>query len=135
MTRTAIIAALPGELKPFVRGWQTESCNGIHLWRCQLDQHEWVAGCAGAGQAAATRAFAELERDGPIDQVVSAGWAGALSDEFTVGLAYWVRGVIDARTGERFAASEPVVATKSEEVLSHPSDRNKDVARVGHPGW
>jgi adenosylhomocysteine nucleosidase len=108
MTRTAIIAALPGELKPFVRGWQTEARNGIHLWRHRNDQQEWVAACAGAGQAAATRAFAEAEKDGSIDAVISTGWAGALSPELTPGHACNVSGIIDAQTGERFStASSP----------------------------
>jgi adenosylhomocysteine nucleosidase len=108
MTRTAIIAALPGELKPFVRGWHHESRNGIHLWRGNDDQQEWVAACAGAGQAAATRAFAEAERASPIDAVISTGWAGALGEQLLVGQAYNISTVIDTQTGERFpAASHP----------------------------
>ena len=30
---TAIIAAMTGELKPLVRGWQHERRNGVDLWR------------------------------------------------------------------------------------------------------
>ena len=52
MTRIAIIAALPGELKPLVRGWphsdpQRRSISG----RSATDEEEWIAACAGAGQA------------------------------------------------------------------------------------
>ena len=32
MTRIAIIAAMPGELKPLVRGWPHSTRNGIHFW-------------------------------------------------------------------------------------------------------
>jgi len=32
---------------------------------------------------AATRAFAEAEKSGPIDEVISTGWAGALREEFS----------------------------------------------------
>jgi adenosylhomocysteine nucleosidase len=102
MTRTAIIAAMAGELKPFVRGWQHDRLNGVDLWRRHFDQHEWVAACAGAGVNAATRAFAEVERDGPIDSLISTGWAGALDERFVAGRAYRVSAVVDARTGERF---------------------------------
>jgi nucleoside phosphorylase len=119
----AIIAAMAGELKPLVRGWAHERRDGVELWRWKFDEGEWVAACGGAGVQAATLAFAEIEREGAPDLVISAGWAGALGEEFAVGQAYWVSGVIDARTGERFVA----------EAASHPSDKNKDVARVGHP--
>jgi len=111
MTRVAIIAAMPGELKPFLdanakEGWMHEKRGNIHLWRLTwAGGHEWVAACAGAGVDAATRAFAEVEKDGAIDEAISIGWVGALTQQFTVGGAYEVSGVIDARTGERFPTS------------------------------
>lgn len=108
MRRVAIIAALPGELKPLVRGWMDESRNGVALWRWRFDESEWVAACAGAGSAAATRAFAEAEKDGELAFVVSIGWVGALSEALVPGRAYRVSGVIDARTGERFDCTAPV---------------------------
>jgi adenosylhomocysteine nucleosidase len=110
-TRIAIIAALPAELKPFLdanakEGWVHERRGNVHLWRLTWpDQAEWIAACAGAGQAAATRAFAEIEKDGPIDRVVSTGWAGALNTDFLPGRAYPLSGVIDTRTGERFRST------------------------------
>jgi adenosylhomocysteine nucleosidase len=102
MTRKAIIAAMPGELKPLVHDWQHERRSGVDVWRRKFDQGEWVAACAGAGVTAATRAFAEIEKDGAVDSVYSTGWVGALSEEFLPGRAYPVSGVIDVRTGERF---------------------------------
>jgi adenosylhomocysteine nucleosidase len=112
MTRVAIIAAMAGELKPLVRGWQHESCNGVDLWRWRFldekgDPCEWIAACAGAGVEAATRAFAEVEKDGPISQVISTGWTGALREECLPGQVYRVSGVLDARTGERFPVAAP----------------------------
>jgi adenosylhomocysteine nucleosidase len=104
MSRSAIIAAMPGELKPLVRGWQHESRNGVDLWRFSHDQGEWIAACAGAGLQAATRAFAEAEKYGPVTSVISTGWAGALSEAYKPGRAYRVSEVVDARTGERFRA-------------------------------
>ena len=108
MSRIAIIAAMPGELLPLVRGWRHESRSGVHLWYTKKGEDDWIAACAGAGQPAATRAFAEIEKEGPISAAISLGWAGALAAEFEPGKAYWVTGVTDAHTGERFeAAAEP----------------------------
>lgn len=124
MTRTAIIAALAGELKPLVRGWQQEQRNGVDLWTWRFDQGEWIAACAGAGVNAATRAFAEVEKGGSVDRVISVGWAGALSRPFAAAQAYRVSGVIDVKTGERFSvagqsnecllATSPIVAGETE---------------------
>jgi adenosylhomocysteine nucleosidase len=124
MTRTAIIAAMPGELKPLVGGWPHSSRNGIHFWAQRNEEDEWIATCAGAGQAAATRAFAAIEDGGPIDLVFSIGWAGALRAEIATGSAHNMAGVIDVRTGERFhcdagagdlwLASSPKVANRTE---------------------
>jgi len=107
MTRIGIIAALPGELKSLVRGWQHQRSNGVDLWRRHFDEGEWIAACAGAGVAAATQAFSEIEKLGPITTVISTGWAGALREELAPGEAYDVSTVIDARTGERFIAAGP----------------------------
>jgi adenosylhomocysteine nucleosidase len=135
MTRVAIIAAMPGELKPLVRGWEHQRRNGVHIWRWKFDQGEWVAACAGAGVDAATRAFAEAERDEAVSSVVSVGWAGALSEELEAGRSYWVSGVVDSRTGERFQAEGLEVAETAEDLPSHPSDKNspRRIARVEHP--
>jgi adenosylhomocysteine nucleosidase len=105
MTRVAIIAAMPGELKPLTRGWQHSRSNSVDLWHSAKD--EWIAACAGTGVSAATRAFAEVERLGPIDKLISTGWAGALREELAPGQAYDVSTVIDARTGERFVTADP----------------------------
>jgi adenosylhomocysteine nucleosidase len=124
MTRVAIIAALPGELKPLVQGWPHSTRNGIDFWAQRDEEEEWIAACAGAGQAAATRAFAAIEDGGPIDLVFSVGWAGALSPEIGGGTAHNMAGVFDVRTGERYncdadagplwLATSPTVANETE---------------------
>ena len=124
MTRTAIIAAMPGELKPLVHGWPHSTRNGVQFWAQRTEEEEWIVACAGAGQAAATRAFAAIEDGGPIDLVLSVGWAGALTSQVETGKAYNVAGVIDAMTGERFRcdagagefwlATSPKVADEAE---------------------
>ena len=102
MTRVAIIAAMPGELKPLVRGWPHSTRGNIHFWGLRNEEEEWIVACAGAGLDSATRAFAGIEDGGPIDLVLSIGWAGALTAECKAGEAYNMAGVYDARTGEQF---------------------------------
>jgi adenosylhomocysteine nucleosidase len=124
MTRVAIIAAMPGELKPLVRHWPHSTRDGIQFWAQRTEEEEWIAACAGAGQSAATRAFAAIEAGGPIDLVFSVGWAGALQDKIGPGTSHNVGGVIDVRTGERFncdagagklwLATSPIVADERE---------------------
>jgi adenosylhomocysteine nucleosidase len=123
MTRTALIAAMPGELKSIVRGWKPSTVGRVNLWS-HRDENLWVAACAGAGQDAATRAFAAIEQDAPVDLVFSLGWAGALTSDLAAGSAHNVAGVIDVRTGERFRcdagagslwlATSPKVADETE---------------------
>jgi adenosylhomocysteine nucleosidase len=107
MTRIAIIAAMPAELKPLTQGWQHERSTGVDLWRLRFDGGEWIAASAGAGVDRAARAFAEAENAGPISIVISIGWAGALREEIAPGQAYDVSTVIDIRTGERFVTAGP----------------------------
>ncbi len=102
MTRVAIIAALPGELKTLVAGWPHSARGNTQFWALRNEEEEWIAACAGAGQDAATRAFAGIEDGGPIDLVLSVGWAGALTSKCEAGQAYNLAGVFDAKTGERF---------------------------------
>ena len=126
MTRVAIVAALPGELKPLVRHWPHSARYGIRLWAQRNEEEEWIAACAGAGQAAVTRAFAAIEEGGPVSLVFSVGWAGALREDLAPGSAYNVAGVIDIQTGERFAceagagelwlATSPRVANAAEKL-------------------
>jgi adenosylhomocysteine nucleosidase len=92
---------------PLVRGWRRDSRGGVKIWRQRRPGGEWVAACAGAGAEAATRALGEIQRDGTVDLVISTGWAGALREEYAAGLAYPVRGIVDARTGERFDTAAP----------------------------
>ena len=43
MTRVALIAAMPGELKPIVRGWPHSTRAGIHFWAQRNEEDEWIA--------------------------------------------------------------------------------------------
>jgi len=121
VTRTAIIAAFPGELRHIVRGWQHERRNGVDTWS-HRDDNLYVAACAGAGQPAATRAFAAVEESAPIDLVFSVGWAGALTADVPAGSAHNAAGVIDTATGERFrcdAGAGPLWLVTNAKVADH----------------
>ena len=106
--RIGIIAAMPGELKPLVRGWEKMPVargSGIQMWQRERDGDELVAVCAGMGAVAARRAFIAAEFAGSLDAVLSVGWAGALTESAKPGDCYVVSQVIDAQTGERFEVS------------------------------
>jgi adenosylhomocysteine nucleosidase len=108
--RIGIIAALRGELKPLVRGWQRMPVargSGIRMWELAAGDDELVAVCAGMGAAAARRAFAAAEFAGSLDRVFSVGWAGALTPEAEPGKAYAVAEIVDTQTGERFSSMAP----------------------------
>ena len=103
--RIGIIAALPGELKPLVRGkpkMPVARGSGIEMWQWLQDGHEIVAVCAGMGAAAARRAFTAAEFAGSLDGVLSVGWAGALTEAAKPAECYVISEIVDAQTGERF---------------------------------
>jgi len=79
MTRIAIIAAMPAELKPLTRGWSTSAATAsISGWRS--DENEWIA-LAGAGVDAA-RAPCEAEKSAHR-RGISTGWAGLGARSFS----------------------------------------------------
>ncbi len=123
-----IVAAMPGELLPLVRGWERVpeaafgakiAAAGVSAWRMSKGGQKYVAVCAGMGAAAATRAFARVRELMEPTLIVSAGWAGALATEMEAGAVIRPRTVLDARTGERFAGAEagPLLVT-----LGHIAD-------------
>ncbi len=129
--RIAVIAALPGELKPLVRGWErvASPTKGVSLWLSGSGDDEYIAVCGGLGAAAALRSFAAAEHIGTLDMVLSVGWAGALDEGRDPGHCYIASEVIDAQTGERFALTDgsrklrlvttPHVAYEAEKVRLH----------------
>jgi adenosylhomocysteine nucleosidase len=120
----AIIAALRGELKPFVRhatarNWQRRSSGkGIEAWEYRHADGCWLTVCAGMGESRAAAAFAEAEKIAPLDAVCSVGWAGALDGAFRSGAVISPSLVIDTNTGERlrpafWQSESPILATTS----------------------
>lgn len=103
MKKIGIVAALPGELKPLVQGWQQRS----NLYFGRIGEVECIAIAGGMGATAATRACEQLLAEGGIEALVSYGWAGALSCGLKPPQAVTIREVIDSLTKELFVADAP----------------------------
>jgi len=102
VSRIAIIAALPGELKPLVanEAWRRSESN---VWTGTINGHEAVAIAGGIGSAAASQAVDRALSHGSPDALVSYGWAGAITCAVKPPDAFAISEVIDHSTGERFA--------------------------------
>lgn len=101
----AIVAALPREIAGLVRGAKPDRellRRGVHLHRVGAD----VIAAAGMGGARVTLAVQAALRMAPVETIVSAGLAGACSEEVRPGEVVEAATVIDARTGERYPASD-----------------------------
>ncbi len=110
--RTAVIAALPRELKGLVEGWrQLKSPRpGVQLFA----REDQIAVTAGIGCARASLAVeAALAAKGGVEHLISFGLAGACDPAQAAGQALWCGSVVDVRSGERFTCREdgPVLAT------------------------
>jgi adenosylhomocysteine nucleosidase len=106
--RIGIIAALPGELKPLVRQWQRIATKHptAKMWTLSRDEDTWIAVCAGMGADAALRAYTIAASDGPLDMLISVGWAGSLNVEVPPGTVQVPTVIIDAQTGEQFGLTD-----------------------------
>jgi adenosylhomocysteine nucleosidase len=103
--RIAILAALPREVAPLVRDWPAPVVSrreGTSVWE---SEHVIVA-CAGMGKERVTRALELAESRGPLQSVISVGYAGALRGGLRMDEVYWPSIVIDGQTGERFACED-----------------------------
>jgi adenosylhomocysteine nucleosidase len=97
VSRLGIIAALPREIAPLVRGWQRPCNDQVEVWT----SGGHVVACAGMGTACVTRAAENAVNNG-ADTLVSVGYAGGLSDAAKTASLWIPATVIDAATGERF---------------------------------
>ncbi len=98
-TRIAIIAALPGELAPLVRGWKK---TGKNVWTGSIGEHPCIAIAGGMGAASANRAVALAQSQFQPQVLVSYGWAGALTCGLKPGMATAISEVVDHQSGHRF---------------------------------
>jgi adenosylhomocysteine nucleosidase len=121
--RIAIIAAMPGELAPFVRAANLTrvSSGNVHVF----ESDHFVAAHAGIGRARALESCGAAVARGSVRTIVSAGWVGALNAHADARTVQRPRAVINASTGEQFptSASEgPVLVTVSR-VADHVQKR------------
>lgn len=99
MKKIVIIAALPGELKPLVKGWDSR---GRNLWLGRIGEIVALAVAGGIGAEAAERAMNAVFTSTLPDAVVSYGWAGALTCAVKPPTACVIKEVVDAENGESF---------------------------------
>jgi adenosylhomocysteine nucleosidase len=100
-SRVAIVAAMAREIDPLVRGWKREaSAEGVTVFSSE----NAVAVFAGMGQERAELAAQTALSFGPVHRLISAGWAGGIHPGMTIGAVRFASVVVDAVTGERFAA-------------------------------
>ncbi len=93
-----LVAALPRELAPLVRGWRHTRQEGVDLFTSERA----LAACAGMGADYVTHAAEAVAQRGAT-VLVSVGWAGGVSAAAHGGQLFIPATVIDAATGERFA--------------------------------
>lgn len=101
MNRIGMIAALPGELKPLVRSWEKRG----QMWFGRIGDIDCVAVAGGMGAEAAAQSCELVLAEGPLDALVSVGWAGALSCGLKPPQACVVAEVVDGRSGESYATA------------------------------
>jgi adenosylhomocysteine nucleosidase len=96
---TGIIAALPREVAPLVKGWKCEKLPGnrtIYLG------DKAVVACAGMGPSRVALAVTAARALLPLTELISVGLAGACDPALRVGDVVRAGVVIDRNTGERF---------------------------------
>lgn len=102
MKRLGVIAALAGELKPLVEGWERTALPRGASYAQTRNGVETIAVYCGMGRESAALACMQAMEGGPLAAIVSIGWAGALSAGIRTGQAFRVSDVVDAATGERY---------------------------------
>lgn len=96
--RLAIVAALPREVAPLVKGWK---CEKLPENRTAWMNGDVLVACAGMGAERVGLAVQVAVAMGATE-VISVGLAGACDPALRVGDVVRAGVVIDARTGERF---------------------------------
>lgn len=98
-----IVAALPREIGPLVRGWKEERFAG----KIRVYTHgPVVAACAGMGPARATLAVEAAMAAMHVTTLISVGLAGACDPALRAGEIIRAGVVVDAKSGERYSDSE-----------------------------
>ena len=104
MSRIAIIAALPGELKPLIHRWSRSASN---IWTGTLGGHDTLAIAGGIGSAAASSAAQTALSRGYTDALISYGWAGALTCALKPPSAHSISEIVDYGSGRHYPTRSP----------------------------
>jgi adenosylhomocysteine nucleosidase len=106
---SAIVAALPREVRALVKGWaRREVAPHVVVWT----RGSSVVACAGMGAARAALACEAAMAALRCDTLISAGLAGACDPALRVGDVVRAGVVVDSATGERFESDgEQVIVT------------------------
>ncbi len=99
-----IVAAMAGELRPFLRATGLRRVRGGRL--SVFESERFVAAYAGMGRERALEACAAVWARGEIAVMISAGWCGALAGEARAGTVQPIAVVRDAESGETFQTAE-----------------------------
>ena len=102
--KIVIIAALPREISGLVRGWKNDSRPKEKTFL--YTRGSAVVACAGMGAQRAVLATRAALKYGPVAQIFSVGWTGALRLGLQAGAVLQPTSVIDAATGEKFACTQ-----------------------------
>ncbi len=99
-----IIAAMEREIAPLVRGWHRHEMAGDMASFTAYKRDDVMVVCSGIGAGFARQAAVAVVNQEHPSVVVSAGLAGALNSNLTVGQLFEPAAVIDLATGARLDA-------------------------------
>jgi nucleoside phosphorylase len=129
-SRIAVVAAMPNELRPFVRATGLRSAPAGAAWRYEGDVGPVavVATTTGIGTARAESTTAQLLDAGEVEHVVMIGIAGGLAPS-RVGDVVVPEAVVDERSG-RTVRPTPLGDWAARGVLSTSDDLVSDDAQI-----
>ena len=104
MPKVAVVAALEREIRPLVAGWRMVRRNWDGRQFQFFENDNAVVVCGGIGPVAARRACEAVCASYELELVISAGFAGALTEELRVGDVVVPGRVVDAGDGSSVVA-------------------------------
>ncbi len=98
--KVVIIAALEREVAPLVKGWRVADDGVSRVYR-SFANDDTIVVCAGIGPGAARRVAEAAVAEYKPELLVSAGLAGALTQDLKVGEAFVPATIINSATGQQ----------------------------------
>lgn len=126
MSRIVVISALQSELAPLVKGWSRESVNvGEKPVQCFMRDNV-IAAAGGIGASRAEKTAQTLVERYQPEFLVSAGLAGALTDNWKTGSIVVPEAVVDAETGAEYRCERAPDAVSHAVLVTAPNVSGKD---------